>query len=338
MSRRPWAVAPALAAVALLACGRTPDPAPAGDPGTADSARPRAAAEPGTPVTVAEVARATLASEVTAPGETVALIEEKLRAPFSGVLDTLDVVEGDRVRDGQVVGRLVARDSAAALAGAREMARAARTPEERADAERAVELAESHRVTSPLVASVSGVVVSRAAAAGDRVGEDQELLTIAAADSLVFRARVAQSDLSRVRPGQRAEIALSGGSAPLAGLTHGLLAGADAADLTVPVRIDFARAPEPLAEGLFGTARIVVAEHREVLVVPRQAVLRDDVSGVTRVARAGDDGRLHWVEVATGLTEDDRVEVSAPGLAAGQKVVTAGQVGLDEGTPLAIRP
>ncbi len=338
MSLRPWRVAPALAAVALLACGRAAVPAPAADPGTADGARSEAAAESGTPVTVAEVARATLISEVTAPGETVALIEEKLRAPFGGVLDKLDVVEGDRVGKGQVVGSLVARDSAAALAGAREMERTARTPEERADAGRAVELAESHRVTSPLAASVSGVVVSRAAAAGDRVAEDQELLTIAAANSFVFRARVAQSDLARMHPGQRAEIELAGSRGPLAGLTHGLLTGADAADLTAPVRIDFARPPEPLTEGLFGTARIVVAEHREVLVVPRQAVLRDDVSGTARVARVGDDGRLHWVEVATGLADDDRIEVSAPDLAAGQRVVTAGQVGLDEGTPLAIRP
>ena len=72
--------------------------------------------------------------------------------------------------------------------------------------------------------------------------------------------------------------------------------------------------------------------------VPRDAVLRDDVSGVSRVGRVGDDGRLHWVEVVTGLADADRVEVSAPDLAAGQRVVTGGQVGLDEGTPLAIRP
>ena len=338
MSTRRWAVVPALAAIALLACGRTAGTEPPADPGTLDGAQPEAAAEPGTPVTVAEVARATLISEVTAPGETVALIEEKLRAPFGGVLDTLDVVEGDRVGKGQVVGSLVARDSAAALAGAREMERTARTPEERADAERAVELAESHRVTSPLAASVSGVVVSRAAAAGDRVAEDQELLTIAAANSFVFRARVAQSDLSRVRSGQRAEVELAGGRGALAGVTRGLLSGANSTDLTAPIRIDFVRPPELLTDGLFGTVRIVVAEHRDALVVPREALLRDDVSGTTRVARVGGDGRLHWVEVVTGLSDADRIEVSSPGLAPGQKVVTAGQVGLDEGTPLAIRP
>jgi HlyD family secretion protein len=332
MSSIRGAVLSMLAAAALLSCARGSDPAPAG------AAAGPLPAEAATPVSVAEVTRATLERTVVAPGATVALIEEKVRAPFGGVLESLDVVEGDRVREGQAVGSLLASDSAAALAGAREMQRTARSDGERVDAARALELAERHRVAAPLVAAASGIVVARGAAAGDRVAQDQDLVTVAAADSFVFRARVAQSDLARVRTGQRAEIELAGGSGKLAGVTHGLLAGADATDLTAPVRIDFAHPPEPLAGGLFGTARIVVAEHRDVLVVPASAVLRDDVSGSTRVARVGDDGRLHWVEVVTGLADEARVEVSAPDLAVGQKVVTAGQVGLDEGTPLAIRP
>ncbi len=298
----------------------------------------RAAVAAGTPVRVAGVELATLAESLSAPGETVALVEQQVRAPFRGTLTALGVVEGDRVRKGEQIGTLVARDSEAALLGAEEMARTAGSPEEKADAERALELARRHRIEAPLLATATGIVVRSAASAGDRVSEAQELVTIAAADSLVFRASMAQSDLARLRPGQRVEIDLSGSERPVAGTVHGLLAGADPKDLTAPVRIDLVRSPAQLTTGLFGTARIVVAEHRDVPVVPSAAVLRDDVSGVTQVATVDADGKLHWVIVETGLRDGDRVEIVRPPLDPGSRVVISGQVGLEEGTPLAIRP
>lgn len=327
-----------LVAVLGFACGceRAAD-APGADAPPAGT-EARSAVPAGTPVEVAEVARATLAETLSAPGETVALVEQQVRAPFAGTVTALGVVEGDRVGKGEQIGVLVARDSEAALRGAEEMARTARSEEEATDARRALELARSHRVETPLLATASGVVVRRAASAGDQVAEDEELATIVAADSLVFRASLAQSDLARVRPGQRVEIDLAGSARPVEGRVHGLLAGANATDLTAPVRVDFTRLPSQVSVGLFGTARIVVEEHRDVQVVPAQAVLRDDLSGVTRVATVGESDRLHWVTVETGLRDGDRVEIAGSPLEPGTRVVLSGQVGLEEGAPLAIRP
>ena len=136
---------------------------------------------------------------------------------------------------GEQVGTVVARDSEAAVTGAEEMLREAKTPAARADAERALMLARENRVASPLRCSVAGVVTDRAAAAGDRVAEDQELLTVAARDSLVFVADLAQSDLVQVHQGQRVQVALAGGGEPLHGVVHGLLANADPANSTAPI-------------------------------------------------------------------------------------------------------
>lgn len=314
----------------LVACGNG---------GASPETTPAASEVPaGTPVTVARVETATLSDVVSAPGETMALVEQQVRAPFSGTITRLEVVEGDRVERGATLGTLVARDSAAALDGAEEMMRSAETPQETADAQRAVALARQHLISTPLTATVSGVVVHRAAAAGDRVAEDQELVTIADARSFVFRAQVTQSDLARVHSGQAASVELAGSSGPLPGTVHGLLTGADAADLTAPVRIDFSRPPPFSTAGLFGTVHITVARHGDVPVVPREALLRDDVSGVTRLGTVAADGTLHWLEVTTGLGEGDQVEIVSPALTAGQEVVTSGQVGLDEGAPLSIQP
>ena len=258
---------------------------------------------PATPVETAAVELATLVAEVSAPGQTVALVEQKVRAPFDGTVAALDVVEGSAVSRGQRIGEIVARDSEAALFGAREMARQAQTDAEREDARRALELAERGRVAAPLVATVAGRVTARTAAAGDRVTADQELLTIAAADSVVFRADVPQGELAAVRPGQSASVEISGAAAPLAARVRGFLSPAEKSDLTAPLRLDFARPGAVAATGLYGIARIVVGEHRDVPVVPLAAVLRDDVSGTSRVGTVDAGGRLRWVEVETGLRD-----------------------------------
>src|SRR5207253_7962618 len=128
---------------------------------------------------VAQVERTTLEETIEAPAQSDALAKVKLTAPFAGTLTGLVVAEGDRVIAGATIGHLIARESEAALNGALEMQRSAKTDAARADAERAIEIVKQSRIESALVAPATGIVVSRAAATGDRVAEGQELITVA---------------------------------------------------------------------------------------------------------------------------------------------------------------
>jgi membrane fusion protein, multidrug efflux system len=290
------------------------------------------------PVKVAPVGRADLAETVSGPGHVVALVEQKIRAPFTGTLTELDVADGDRVRKGEKLGVVVSRDSEAAVSGAQEMVRDAHTEAERADAERALALARANLIQSRLHSPSDGVVLSHAASAGDRVTEDQEILAITAADSLVFEADISQGDLPLVHPGQKAEVRLAGRAPALAGVVHDILASANTADYTAPVRIDLRNMSSRLPVGLFGTARITVGVHRGVPVVPPQAMLRNDVTGVSRIATVTSDGKAHWIDVQTGLSDSSHVEIVSPVLAPGTRVVVSGQVGLPEGAPVSVQP
>ena len=87
-----------------------------------------------TPVRVAAVGKAALPLIVSGSGKTATLTQQKIRAPFAGTLTALHVFDGDPVRRGQTIGSIVARDSEAALSGAREMLRQASTAAERRDA------------------------------------------------------------------------------------------------------------------------------------------------------------------------------------------------------------
>jgi RND family efflux transporter MFP subunit len=324
----------ALAALLLIAgCGGKKEAADA----TREKETDPAQAGPATPVKAAPVARETLAEIVSAPGKVTAMAQAKVRAPFPGTLSELRVTDGDPVAAGQVVGSIVARDSEAALTGAREMQRQASSDAERRDAERAVMLAEKNLVRAPLRVAADGVVVSHAASAGDRVSEDEEIIAVAEARSLVVIADVPQPQLPKIRPGE-AVVIEAGGRPPLAGTVHDVMPGGTGSDLTVPVRIDFGAPPRALPVGLFATARIRVAEHADALTVPDAAVLRDDVTGSARVALVGADGKAHWIAVTPGLSQGGKTEIAAPLLAPGTRVITAGQVGLPEGTPVAVSP
>jgi RND family efflux transporter MFP subunit len=323
----------ALLLTALLACS-----------GGAGNAKPEpgartetdSAAAEATPVRIAIAVRGSMARLVAGPGRTDALDVQKVRAPYTGTLESLHVAIGDQVRGGQLLGTVVAQASQAALAGAEAMSRAASTPAQRSDAARALELAKANIVQTPLRAPRAGTVVSRGASQGDLVSQGDSIVSIASAGSIVFLARIAQMDIARVRPGQQADIVFPGRSAPLRGVVHGLLP-ADTSAMTIPVRIDLL-AGNTIPIGLFGTAHITVGAANNVTIVPLAALLRDDVSGITRMAVVSSKDVAHWITVTTGLQRGDSVEITSPPLAAGERVILSGQVGLPEGSRVRVVP
>lgn len=318
-----------LATLALAGCVRSSQAG--ADPEDRPPASTPVAPPEATPVHTSAVARKTLEIQVTATGRTEALRQDRVRAPFASRLVALPVTDGDRVAAGEVVAEVVSKNSEAALRGARQMLKAARSEQDAADARRAVEVAEADLVREPLRAPANGVVVSHAAETGDYLDESEVLLTIAEAGAIYFDAQVPQADLSRVRSGQRARVELpAAGRAPLPAVVHDRLPAASSANMSAPVRLDFEPPRPGLATGLFGSASIVVGVHRRAAVVPAEAVLRDDVTGVSRLAFL-DAGRVHWEQVRTGARQGGLVEILSPVLPTGRAVITSGQVGLPEG-------
>jgi len=301
-----------------------------------EHAGPRANYDAATPVRAAEVTRGTMTVTVTGPGRTQALREIHLRAPFTGELVALRFADGDSVGAGAVVGEIVSQNSHAALEGAKAMQAAARTDAEKADARRALELAQSGLVRQALRAPAAGVMLTHKANAGDFVSEGDEIATLAEAASMAFVAQIAQKDLPEIHPGAAVSIEMTSQRAPLAGVVHGLMPAPAGESLSVPVRIDLAKG-SGLGVGLFGTAKIAVAQHPDALLVPRSAVLRDDISGVSHIAVIGKQDVVHWIAVTPGACADGQLEVAADELEAGARVVVSGHVGLPEGARVRVQ-
>lgn len=318
--------------VALTACSASGGSDDEASGGAAGSTTARTAV----PVQVDTVAVENLNVVVTAPGRTEALRQDRVRAPFGARLVSLRVTDGDRVSAGDVVALVESKNSEAALRGAQQMLAAARTAQDSADARRAVAVAQRDLVRQALRAPAAGMVLSHGAETGDYVDEGEVLVTIAESGTVFFDAQVSQSDVSRIRPGQHATIDMPAAGDSLRAVVHGVLPSASSENLSAPVRLDFQPARPNLAVGLFGTAHIIVAHRLNAAVVPASSVLRDDVTGVSRVAEVKSDGTAHWVVVQTGVQQGDRVEIVSPRLVAGTRVVTDGQVGLPEGATVQV--
>lgn len=340
--RAGWALVAAAALGSVAACGgaggsgsAAARPAPAGSTAfaRADSAPADTLGAGGsgaTPVRVDTVAARDLEELIEAPGETRALRRARVRAPFTGRLVRLAVSDGQSVAAGDTLGAVVSQNGEAALEGARSMLASAATASDSDDARRALELARAGLVRRPLVAPAPGLVVSHEADEGDFVSEGDPLVTLVRRGSVVFVASVGQTDLARVRPGQRVRVELPARGGAVDGRVHGLLPPASSRAFSAPVRIDLA-AGAGLAPGLFGTARVVVGVRRGAASVPEDAVLTNDITGTRRVALVDEEGRAHWVDVRTGVREGGWVQIVSPVLSPGRVVIVSGQVGLPEG-------
>jgi RND family efflux transporter MFP subunit len=306
---------------------------------SSQAAADTATTRPDVPVSVDTIRQMNLDVVVTAPGRTEALRQDRVRAPFASHLVSVSVTDGDRVHAGEVVAEVVSKDSEAALEGARQMLAAAGSAADSADAERAVEVATRQLVRRPLRAPADGVVLSHSVAVGDYLDEGEVLLTIAEAGTVYFNAEVTQGGLAGVKPGEHATIDLPAvGKAPVGAVVHGVLPSASSGSFSAPVRLDF-RPPLPnIAVGLFGTASIVASQHRNAIVVPPAAVLRDDVSGVSRLAVVDSTGIAHWVAVKTGIQQGNHLEILSPALHPGVLVIVDGQVGLPDSSRVSIQP
>ena len=283
------------------------------------------------PVTVATATYADLPVVVSGPGRTGTSEQLDLRAPFEGVLTDLLVADGDHVKGGQVLGWVEPQESAAAMAGAHQMMETARTPAERRDARRALALARRSSVRHALRAPEAAVVASHKVDEGAHVSANESIVTLVPLTDIHFIAQIAQPDLATLHPGDPATIQLSSRPQPFHATVHAILPSASATDLTVPVRIDFAAGTAPQQLDLYGVAHVVVAHHAHTLVVPAQAIVRDDVTGVSRVAAIDASDHAHWVRVHPGLSQGGEVELLAAPFGAGTRVVVTGQVGLPEG-------
>ena len=188
-----------------------------------------------------------------------------------------------------------------------------------ADATRALETARTALADATLISPTTGIILTLDANVGERVSD--EFSTVGVSESLRVRINVDENDIGMLEVGQPADLTFAalddreykGKVAWIA-----VQGEVDQGLVTFPVDISLDAPGEHLRAGLTADVEILVAEARNVIVVPKAAVQTTPRGGVVFVAAA--DGSASRRVVATGLSNRLLVEIVS-GLEAGERVM-----------------
>ncbi|MEK7765220.1 MAG: HlyD family efflux transporter periplasmic adaptor subunit [bacterium] len=243
------------------------------------------------------VARGDLKVAISAAGEVSPQNRIELRPPLSGRIEQILVREGDTIRKGQVLLWMSSNDRASLLDAAR-----AKSPEEAARWEDAYK-------PTPLVAPLGGFIIARRAEPGQNIGGGDPPLVMA--DRLIVRAQVDETDMGKVKVGQRAEVSLDAyPDIRLPGrVDHLAYEARNVNNVTVyDLEVELLKSSGVLRSGMTATVSVVTAERLRAILIPAEALA--EVNGELTVTRKGPGGKPVSIPVTIGASDGADVEVT----------------------------
>lgn len=202
----------------------------------------------------------------------------------------------------------------------------------RAQAQAALKAAQTVERRATVRATFDGVVAKRAHNPGDLVeaAASDPVLRVVDPDRLEIVAAIPLSDAPRVQVGAPARmVSAATGAADVELTVKSAPTAVEPGTATVPVRLGFVRSIS-IPVGTPVQIDIAAQEHRDVVIVPATAVVREGDQAAVFVVL---DGKAHQVRVEIGLTDKANVEIVS-GVAAGDSVIVEGHAGLPDGAPV----
>ena len=200
-------------------------------------------------------------------------------------------------------------------------------------AEASVQLAQAKLAKTEIRAPFSGIIGLRSVSVGDYVKEGADLVNLESIDPLKVDFRVPETYLRQIQVGQALQVTLDA----LPGKTFNGKVFAvnpliDTAGRAVVIRAQVGNQDTTLRPGMFARVRLITKEQSDAMVVPEQALVpQGNEQYVFKVL----DGKVARVKIETGQRRDSKVEVLS-GLAAGDLVVTAGQLKIRDGATVRV--
>ncbi|CDO38328.1 efflux RND transporter periplasmic adaptor subunit [Novosphingobium sp. KN65.2] len=308
-------------------------------------------------VTLATASKGNVAEMLTLYGAVQAdsTAQYALSAPVEAIVRDVAMPVGSAVQADEVVVRLEpSPNSRAAMASAAASARAAEQAYARARRLRAdglasdgdVESARSAAITAQaqqdamtrgarsllLRAQEAGHVETVSVNPGDLIAPGSTVATLTRFGSGRARFGIDPQAAMRLAPGTRLQLGVAGGgtrvSLPIENIDRTV-------DPQTRLASVYARIPArlQLGPGQPLTARVPLAESRDALTIPYQALLDDGGQPYVYVVK---DGIAHRHDVVLGSSDQQRVAVTR-GIAPGDKVITVGGTAIEDGMKVRTR-
>ncbi|SDT90178.1 membrane fusion protein, macrolide-specific efflux system [Verrucomicrobium sp. GAS474] len=222
--------------------------------------------------------------------------------PIAGRIDSVAVLNGDLVKQGQILGWISSTNRAALM----DAARAAGGKE--------IAFWDDVFKPAPLIAPLDGRIISTAVVPGQVVQAAQAVFTMS--DHLIVQSNVDETDLKSVWVGQEVEITFD--SFPdmvLKGTVHDIAYDATIVNnvTTYLVNIFLTETPTLIRSGVSANVFLIVSDRKDVLQVPTDALTPENEvlvvpgKGETPILRKIEVGATNgqFTEVVSGLDEGD---------------------------------
>ena len=310
---------------------------------------------PGIPVKVAPVKTGTVAIEISAVGSLLANESVMIRPGIPSRIEAIHFTEGQVVTTGTKLVTLypseykgrAAASSAEAKLGAQRALRAeelfkkgfisqqgldeARSNKELSAARKEEDLA--WLAKTELFAPFTGIIGIRQVSPGAYLQPNQEIARLEDISVIKLDFRVPEMHLEKIKKGQ--EVSVRVDAYPQEQFTGRIFAIEPAVDEQTRTLLVRARIPNPdgkLRPGLFARVALALGSRDDALVIPEQAIVpRGQESFVFKVT----EGKAKLTKVQTGIRRSGEVEIVS-GVAAGDIVVTDGQIKIQDGEPVSV--
>lgn len=288
---------------------------------------------------VAKVVRGTVEATVAVSGDLRALESATVRSRLDGILEKVNVREGQAVASGAVLARFESGEQEASLRSADADVAAAKSDAETADwnADRSRELFKvgaiaerDMRVTeqaadaararlaasearqraaanvvrdTKVTAPFAGTVEKRLVQDGENTSRGTQLFTMVRTTTLELAGSVPAKNADEVRPGQAVRFTADGRS--FNGRVARVSPTIDPASRSVAVYVTVPNPRRLLKGNTFATGDLVITTVSDALTIPISAV-RDNVDGTRRFVYRIAGGELALSYVKTGITDESR--------------------------------
>lgn len=312
---------------------------------------------PPMPVEASEVEVAPIDLTIAAVGNLIAWESAVIAPEIGGRLTVFLAEEGRPIAAGAVIARLEDSVYQAELAQARATLDLARADLERFKKMRAgnaatdqdvqiaeatlagdvadIELAEARLAKTEIVAPFDGIVGLKKVSIGDYLEPGAAIVNLEQIDRLKVDFRVPELAFSQIAVGQEVSITVDAWAGEsFRGRVYAIDPALDTAGRSILIRAEIPNAEGKLRPGMFARVALIYDAKPAAILIPEQALVSfGDKNFVYRIV----EGKAVQTPVERGERIGAKIEIVS-GLAAGDYVVTAGQIKLQDGAPVQIVP
>lgn len=187
---------------------------------------------------------------------------------------------------------------------------------------------------SPVISPVAGTITARGASLGDTVTTQTPLVTVSDLSQQEVRTWIPERHIGMLRTGLTADVtfeAFPGETFP-ARVTR-IAPVVDPAGRTLEIVLRFTRHDSRIRPGMYASIELVTRERRDVITVPRSAILETWQERYVYVVDSEGIARRRTVQV--GLEGNTLIEITE-GLELEEALVVRGQNFLAEGAPVRV--